>query len=554
MKKILICLIFLFTANFVFSQHFDMILTGDPILEDIRLLSLETGKPFLSFTPPLSPGEIKYFINSINEDSLSYSGHAAFVRILNRLDQKANISFSIDHFSAFFNIESSLEARFKSNENISEYPQDPNIRPFVAVPIRFFFSNIIQLYVEPSYTKRPNEYKLDVFDFNIPADYFEYDETMPLRSFLSAGGNWWNFQIGRDRLFYGTGHTGSLMFSDNVQYSDFARFSLFSSKFKYSFLINQLPMKISKDLFEPDVDYLTWLQDKENLPFTQTTQRYFYLHRLDFTLFNRVNISLMEGIMVGNSALELRYFNPLIIFHSYFAWLDYERWRAPYDLWPDGSQKLGDMVGSLFSLEVNWNIVKNISFYGQFRLNEFAEKGELERNPDQPPNSLGYLAGLQYSHFIKSWASLYYFEFVYTDPYFGILSSPFGSFIQRNHYGQYYPIGYQRDTISLTLGANFYNNDLLKLSGNFSWIVSGEHNKNGLTWNRVRAPWAFEQTTPSGETAENKFVFSIGSRWTPYYWLGLDGSITAIYAVNNKHTPGSNVFGIQTQAAIILRY
>jgi len=560
MKKALtiFLVLFLFTVSNIFSQAsqpFDMILTGDPVLEDLRFLSLNSRQPFLSFSPPLAPGEIRNFLDSLNEENLSTPAREAYHRARRRLTPRANISSSHGNFTSLFNINSTVNARVRFNSDVSEYPQNPNIKPFVAVPMRFFFSNNLQLYFEPSLTMRPTEYRLDTFDLNIPTSYDTYNESMPLRVFLAAGGDWWNFQIGRDRLFWGTGHTGSLMFSDNSQYSTFARLSFFAPRFKYSLIVNQMPLNIgnrNRNIFDTDHDPDWW--NHEHL--TRSNHRYFYLHRIDFTLFNRVSIGIMEGVMVGNSPVELRYLNPLMIFHSLFSWDYYDRWIPPHpnEVWRH-RERGNDITGSIFSIEINWNIMRNLAVYGQFVMNEFASPGERRSNPDQPPNALGYMAGVQFAHSFNTWASIFFLEFIYTDPYLGILSSPFASFIQQNRYGQFYHIGFQRDTISLTLGANVFNSDTtLNFSGNFSWVATGEHNKfDRIIWNWQRSPEAADETTPTG-TAEHKFILSLGAGWRPLSWLVLNANITGIVSHNNNHVDGARALGGQASFSVSFQY
>jgi len=552
---VLSLLFFLCTITSVLSQTsqrsapFDMVSVGDPVLNDLRYLSLQTGIPFLSFTPPLAPGEIRNFLDTIGEIELTPSAEEAYRRLQRRLNPQANISFTSGIFTTSLNINSTLEGRFRFNQDVAEFPENPNINPLLAFPVRFYLNDIFQLYVEPSITMRPNRYRLETFDLNVPTDYYVYDETMPLKFFAAAGGSWWNFQIGRDRLFWGTGHTGSLTFSDNSQYFDFARLSVFSPMFKYSMIVSQLPLRLTRNLFHPDNEIIdSWWDDQTNR--THLIHRYFYLQRLDFTFFNRVSIGIMEGLMVGNSSLELRYLNPLRVFHSLFAWEDYDKWLPPqtHEDW-----RPGDMIGSFFSVEINWNIMKNLSFYGQFFMDQFARRSELRRNPNPPPNGLGYLAGLQFSRSFNAWASIFFLEFIYTDPFAYILSSPFGSHIQQNRYGQYYYIGFPRDTIALTLGANFFNNDFLFLSGNISWISSGENNKHGLIWNWEESSNAFNQTTPSG-TSENKIILSLGAGWQPQSWLIFNTDITGIVSLNNNHISGANAIGGQLSFSVGFRY
>ena len=568
MKKIqFIILVFsLFAIGNIFSQTtqsanlFDMVLVGDPVLEDLRFLSLKTGRPFLSFSPPLAPGEIMNFLDSIDDSRLSVPAREAYSRVRRRLIPQANISTSHGIFAAHFNINSTIKARVRFNTDVDEYPLHPNIEPFVALPVRLFFSNNLQFYVEPSLTMRPTEYRLDTFDLNIPTSYATYNESMPLRAFMASGGEWWSFQIGRDRLFWGTGHTGSLMFSDNSQYFTFARFSFFAPFFKYSLIVNQMPLRLTRNLFNTDIDgfepdfWDAWWEDPSNL--TRSNHRYFYLHRIDFTLFNRVSVGIMEGVMVGNSPIEIRYLNPLMIFHSLFSWEYYDHWHPPYGegYWLR-HRRGNDMTGSIFSVEINWNIIRNLAVYGQFVMNEFATRGERRSNPDQPPNALGYMAGIQFAHSFNTWASISFLEFIYTDPFLGILSTPFASFIQQNRYGQNYYIGFRRDTILLTLGTNFFNTDnTLHFSGNFSWMATGEHNKfDRIIWNWQRSPAAASETTPTGVT-EHKFILSLGAGWRPMPWLVFNTNITGIVSHNNNHVAGSRELGGQASFSVSFRY
>ncbi|MDR2542603.1 MAG: capsule assembly Wzi family protein [Treponema sp.] len=530
-KNVFSLIIFFILTPVLFAVPFNMILTGDPVLEDIRFLSLESNIPFLSFSPPLAPGEIKNFLNDINQEELSQAGKEAYYRLLKSLVPQSRILFSEENFSLLFDINSTLETRANFNSKIS-YPRYTHIPPLVSLPLRLYFAEKIQLYIEPIFAINSRFYNEDNFSFNIPFGYNQISHNMSLRAFAVATGNWWNFQIGRDRLYWGTGHTGSLTFSDNSPFYDFARLSFFSSNVKYSFIVNQLPLTLTDNLFDPQRNAFPddW-KNSDNLQ--HTMQRYFYLHRLDFRLFKKVSIGLMEGIMAGNSPFSIRYFNPMVIYHDLFAWNDYPKWE------PNN----GDMIGSYLSLEVNWSIFKNLACYGQFVMNELTFPGENDENP----NALGWMAGVQYAHSLNGWGAVFFLEFIYTDPYLSILSSPFASFIQMDRLENYYFLGYPRDTIAVTFGGCFFNNDKLNFNGRFSWIASGEHNKNdkanGMLWNWDTGRLIMKERTPTG-TVENKLVLSLGSGWKPHSWLGIKANITGIYSINNNHVKG-NVLGGQ---------
>jgi len=558
MPKYLICFltVSLLTISNLSAQRYDLFLIGDPILEDIRYLSIASGRAFLSFTPPFAPGEVRNFLDSIDESSLSgTAAREAYSRIRNRLSGKSNLSISNGPLTASIDVNSAITGRVRFNRDVNEYPENPNIDPFISLPLKFSFTDVLQLYVEPSVTMRPNKYNLDIFDLNIPNDYAVYDESNPLKAFAAAGGSWWNFQIGRDRLFWGTGNTGSLTFSDNSQFFEFAYLSVFSPNFKYSVIINQFPMTLKRGLFPPDKDFDFNLDNNpsnwnDSSRIHESMNRYFYFHRCDITLFNRISLAIMEGVMIGNAPLELRYLNPMAIFHSFFSWVNYSKWESPYE----GEEWIiGDMSGSFLSLEANLNIVKNLAVYGQVLINQFAVAGERKTYSEFPPNGIGYLTGIQFAHSFNIWHSVFFLEFIYTDPYLNLHSSPFNSFIQQNRYYQYYYIGYKRDTIALTFGAKFYNNDKIRITGDLAWICSGQHNEHGLIWNWTFGEKAFNEKTPTG-IAENKFILSVGADWKIFSWLILKTGLTGIYSVNNNHIQDNNVFGGQALLSIGVRY
>ena len=548
MKPLRLFVIALFSFNIsgLFATPFDMIPAGDPVLRDLRFLSLESGRPFLSFTPPLSPAEIEQFLNSLDPALLSNPAQHAYNRVRNRLTPSAPFRFSSNNFTALANINSTFEARVRFNPEISWYPLYPNVPPFLSMPIRLCFSNFFQLYVEPILAANPVYYtRPERFGVNVPYGYHHFDVNMPLRAFVAAGGPWWNFQLGRDRLFWGTGHTGSLTFSDNSDFFEFMRLSAFSDFFKYSLTVSQMPLEVTEALYARPFQ-----NPYDPSSMMLTTQRHFYLHRIDLNLFNRVSIGVMEGIMAGNSGLELRFLNPLVIFHSLFSWHDYEPWPE--------NPEMGSMIGSFFSIDLNWNITRNLAFHGQFVMNEFALPGELRADGVEPPNALGYLAGLSYTHSFNNWGSVFFFEFIYTDPYLFILSSPFASFIQMRRispdYLQYYFIGYPRDTMAFTLGTRFFNNDAsLNFTGYLSWVSRGEHNKDGITWNWERTQEAFDARTPTG-VAENQLVASFAAQWKLSPFFTLNGGFTGIFSINNRHLSGSNAIGGQAMFSVSFRY
>ena len=251
---------------------------------------------------------------------------------------------------------------------------------------------------------------------------------------------------------------------------------------------------------------------------------------------------MMEGVIVGDSALELRYLNPLMIFHSFFSWWDYDTW--------DGNN--GDMTGSFLSLELNWNIVTSLAFYGQFAMNQYATGFKKSKWTNQPPDGLGFLSGMRYSHSFKTWASVFYLEYLYTWPYLYMNPSPFASFIYMRSLGispgrlQFFYTGLPRDTIALKMGTKFFKDDALSIEGDFTWVSQGKHT---IAWDWEKNSTTFDERTPTG-TVENKFIFSLAAQWKLYSFLVFGGGVTGIFSRNNGHDSGINETGGQAAFSV----
>jgi hypothetical protein len=535
----------LFAAGSLFASPFSMISAGDPVLEDIRFLVRESGGVFRSFTPPLSPDEVWQILDSIDASALSAAGSEAYGRIIQRL--KPSVLITNGYFSFDAHVTAAVEGGIRSNGDIPWQVRDAERPPMLALPLNFFFADALQLAFEPILASDPWFYEsASHWRTNIPYEAKRFDLNFPLRAFVAGGGSWWNFQLGRDRLSFGAAHTGNFAVSDSPDFYEFFRASFFSPAFKYSILVSQMPLSVSGLLSDTAKAALTGDE------LTNTTDRYLYLHRLDVRLFNKVSVGLTEGAIVGNS-LELRYLNPFAIFHSFFAWHDYDDWGA-------GG---GDMEGSIFSLDLEWAIIPSLTLYGQFVLTEFSTPYELKRWPDtQPPQGLGYLAGIEYARDVKGWGMSLYGEFVYTDPFLYMHSSPFASFIWMRHLSEttskprrYAWIGHPdgRDMMLFAVGSSIFKGDLgfsFELSGKFS----GEHS---LSWDWGSGPGYNDQKSPSG-VAENTFSAVLGAKWK--LWsrhqatITLAGHLAGVMVFNAAHIQDERKMGAETMLSLIFSY
>ncbi|AEF87008.1 hypothetical protein TREPR_2407 [Treponema primitia ZAS-2] len=528
---------------------FTVISPGDPVLEDLRFLVRESGLSFRSFTPPLSRDEVQQILEDIDEGALSDASREAWRRVQDALAPPLLYQNGVFGLSA--HIRANPEIHIRTNNDIPFSRGDTEAPQFLVLPLNFYFADTVQLVVEPLITADPTYYteKDAYWGSNVVYDPDRFDMNMPLRAFIAAGGPWWNFQLGRDRVSYGVGHTGNLAISDNPDYYDFARLSFFSKNFKYSLFMSQLPMNIteligpartSPPFYDPDTD----LQ--------RTTNRYMYMHRVDARLFKRLSIGLSEGIMAGDGPPEIRFMNPFVLFHSLFAWNDYDQWGDKYakNAIPDGetNEKFGDMVGSIMSLDIEWAIIPSLALYGQFVMNEFASS--FETGHQNPPDGLGFLAGVEHARSFKGWRALIYGEFVYTEPYVYTLSTPFSSFIWMRKLSdntetkklRYLWIGHPegRDAILFALGAGLSRGNL-GFSLDLSFINKGEH---GILWDWVKTQEAREEGVLSGRV-EHKLAGGFETVWKPISLLTLSGYIGGAVVLDADHVKGRDEYGLE---------
>jgi hypothetical protein len=517
------------------AEPFTLFSAGDPILEDIRFLARETGQSLTSFTPPLSRDEAALFLNNLDTETLSPAGLDAYSRIDAALKPPTQVT------SGFFSLSAHAiltgAARVRTNTNIAwddysyHYKDDP---AFLAFPVHLFFADAVQLYIEPSLVRDPTVFdeQDSTFGVNTPYKAEHFDLNIPLRAFIATGGPWWNFELGRDRASFGVGHTGNMAVSDTPDYYDMARLSFFSSVFKYSLLISQTPLQLNSaenTLLAPDAN----TPDFNHGGLENTTNRYLYLHRLDIRLFKKVSIALTEGVMVGNSPLELRYLNPLVVFHSFFSWRDYPEWN--------NNVERSSMAGSLFALDVDWAVIPSLAVYGQFVMNELSTQYEADNYAEsQAPNATGYLLGLEFTHDFSGWRTVLWGEFMYADPYLYALSSPFASFIWMRRLAEVgsKPLRYTwfghpegRDTMLFALGSSL-SKGAFEFSADASFALKGEHT---IAWDWGMGKEYNEQRTPSG-SAQRQLTLVLGSVWRVLPHLTLSGRVGGAFIFSDAST------------------
>ncbi|MEX2235756.1 MAG: hypothetical protein WD824_26595 [Cyclobacteriaceae bacterium] len=160
-----------------------------------------------------------------------------------------------------------------------------------------------------------------------------------------------NVQFGHDRFFIGNGYR-SLIFSDFSPPSLFLKGNVKVWKLNYLFLLNQ--MTADNRAVSGGVS--------RSYP-----NKFVALHHLSINIGKKLNVGIFESVIfspddsVGTDHFRLEYLNPIIFYRAI-------------------EQQNGSSDNVLLGLDFKWNAVRQLSFYGQFMLDEFVIDNIREGN------------------------------------------------------------------------------------------------------------------------------------------------------------------------------
>jgi hypothetical protein len=510
------------------SARLVMVPAGDPLYENLRALSVETGVAVPSFSLPLASYEIQNYLDSLTPESFSPASRALYDAIERELSPHVLLG---EDDSLALGAEAGLnaEASAKTNNALPwVLPDEHHSAPFLFVAADLFAYNRLQLHVSAGLCQPFTD--ADVFNkYGRTNIIYKSVNTginnINARSFLAFGGRWWNAEIGRDRLSFGLGHRGNLLVSDTPMYQDFVRFSVFSAKVKYSCTVSQIPLRVDQSMVDPCVVNLADYPDI----LTEDNERYEYIHRLDFQPIPALSIGVSE-LLIVTDPLKLEYFNPLGFMHNYFAG---NKWL------PDRDDSLTG--NSLFGLDVQWALARGVNLYAQWACDELATGKEDTRQP----NAMAFLLGLDvHALFIEA---AYVFPYMYMD------NSPFAASLWQNNQKTAstdwlaYPDG--RDLVSVEVGGRFAPLDTLTLESTLLYMARGAHT---LLFDTYNSDETASEIAPSG-MVEHQISLSTKARWNVLNHITIHGGVAFTLMLNNRHSEGSTALGAEMSVGAALR-
>lgn len=370
--------------------------SGHWIYDSLTALSLESKTLNFSGTAPLSIQQVRLILDEFDYDSLSESGRADYDRIVRYCDyEPLGLVFS-DIVTLGVEPEINIEGFYKTNSDIDWVYDRYSRSPLIDTPVSIAVSDYatFKMDVHLSQNKGASLHNYNYTNILYNAD--DFDINFPDWGYLSAGKmltqkTGFRFDIGSGTHSVGRTLTGSMIWSDYLTGTSYARLELFSPNFKYTGGVTQF-----------NVD------------------KYFYHHQMDIRLFKKFQVSFIEGLLV-NSSMELRYLNPWTIFHGFAAWRDYE----PDDDDPESH------TCDYFGINMQFTPVKNTRFYGLFAMTQYQTPYEKSNYGDSPtPNGLGFQGGNETYIPYKGGRFHFALEGSYADPYLYIKESPNWSMVR----------------------------------------------------------------------------------------------------------------------------
>ena len=502
----------------------------DPIVADLEDILAESGSVFLSYAAPYSDSELHAALDRIDPDKLSDIGREKYDRV--RASLRPAPTYRSGQLGLKLGLEANLDANWRSNESvpwIQGYQERPS---FLALPVEAWAGNRAYGYFEPAlrrdyYSVNDRVSGLSVPNWtSVPIDLIGTDVNVPVRSFGAVGGSYWRLSLGRDRLSIGSMGEDNLVVNSQTEWYDYARLTLFFRDLQYSAYMVQLD-----------------------------TDRYLYMHHLDLLPFDRVSLGLTEGLLVGYDSPQLRYFNPLMIFHGYIAWKD-----EPYPsdaTTGDGSTIAADPsgVGSMLGLELNYNPARYVTITAQYQFNAGRDPLKMLLWPDatsEIPNSDAYLLGAKLRMPYKQGYLRGTLCAVYAEPYDMVLGSDNASYIYRRTSNSSYSDNPVEEWIGFSEGP-----DCVFVSGRFGYetlddrhldLVASYRWKGENDFATVYA-WSTEnasKTAPTGTVEGRLRVGAEGSYRINSTW---DASAAAYYT---HRTNADNVEGSSDQSVELM--
>ncbi|MDR3114602.1 MAG: hypothetical protein LBU25_03675 [Treponema sp.] len=510
---------------------------GEWVYEALGILSQEQGIVFF-MDSSLTVGQIRFLLYDINEEVLSPSGRVLYDRLMDYLRGFSGYTVQADGIRADIEGLVQPELYFKTNPALDWIYTHHDRRPFFMFPLSISLGSYITAEMDPYFGQ--NEYAASLHEnhSNIPMDMVSQgDLHIPQRAYLSAGlpfgkvsGVHLSVGIGDD--FFGRTRTGSIILSEYLERVNYAQLSFYSPIVRYAAEVMQYEVN-----------------------------KYHYMHYLQIRPHRRISLSFTEGAMV-NAPLELRYLNPLMIFHSYEGWKTYDDYNAglnPESVAPFQSNNEGTRVGAFFGAKIEYHPWNYLRFYGLFAMTQLQLPVERTHWEEYlTPDAVGFQGGVEVSLPGSQGYWIFGLEGVYTYPYLYLKEDKGWSFYKEMvemdriqvRYWTGTPFG--PDSIVGTFWCNYLRTqarEVSRWSVGFSLVVAAQGEMASTAIFDTDAyrptPAVRDMVRPPTGIPAYTYALTLLGTWSPLEWLHF--SLQPGYKIvsNHGHREGSMEQGFE---------
>lgn len=464
LKRIFFLVFIFISLNLFALPEQKLINSSHWIYDALNDLCIESKVVSILHRAPLSIMELKFVFKKIDYEKLSISGKKQYEKIQSFFN-KENLSFKTGELKLAFDIETAFEIYLKKDKDEKFfYPYQKKIAP-INLPLFFSFNNFLTTQMDIAFIQNIQAQKDANVFMNIPYTTSQFDLDFPYFTYSSLGyifndSTIVNFKIGRYPFYYGKSHLGSIIISDYCTNEITSELKIVTDKFGYSLNVTQL---------NPPRD--------DNI-----SPSYIYLHGLEFSPFKNLRISLLEGVLINNP-FELRFLNPLMIFHGYASWNDY------YGTGTHGNpaQKEASLMGVIF----DYTPCKYLNFNFIYAMNQFQTYWELKyfsEAAEKIPDAFALQFCMDFNLPLNKGYVYGYAEASYTSPYMYLMEGKDWSFariyreLNPDHQKHIEWTGspFGPDSIIATMCAGYKIPKLFSLSAKYLFAMQGENSETSV--------------------------------------------------------------------------
>ena len=524
----------------------ELVKAGSWVYDAFASLSIESGLVDFTDQAPLSVQELKLYLSEINYDQLSVAGKVQYKKLAAYFDD-GRFSVGSDIVSASVEPEVNVEGYYKSEDDIDWVYDRYERRPILYAPVTFSVADYLSMGMDLYLGQNKGRMQHDDNYTNVPYSPGHIDVNFPDTGYFSAGYMFTdltgvNFQLGMGSQSVGRSMTGSMIMSEYFTGASYANFEIFNPNIRYNMNVTQY-----------NVD------------------KYMYTHRFDVRFFKKLSVSVQESMLVYHP-LELRFLNPLTIYHGMSPWRDY------------GSEESNTCA--YLAIKASYAVSNYIRIYGLYAQDQYQTAYERYNWPDNTtPNAIGGQLGVE--AYVPMGAGYVHgrFEGSYAQPYLYIKEDPNWSLVRT--YSEsigdddpFYewvgsPLG--PDTISAELNLGYEVPGSWAVTGSYLFMAKGEMSgtnvfNSGLNWGGTDTTanfdyWAFPDsdrqgqkeakrrqrlTTPSG-TAEYVNRVAVRGSISPLDYLSFVVQPAYVFIFNHNHEKNEFTQGIEFALAVNLK-